>query len=183
MTSAPDTVAMRVGRRIRALRMERGWSTSQLAAAVGVTRAAVNHWETGRRWPKAPTLLKIAGELGADLYMLLSTYNRPTPDGDVLSGVPWRTGRHWVRTIVTLTDPGYPDGRLIGVMDSAADARLAVAAVAAFDPCAGTGWVCLTHQVHPFEVCRGGRGGAPCPRCTEPGGRPVVPAPPAAEWW
>jgi transcriptional regulator with XRE-family HTH domain len=181
--TAPDTVAVQVGRRIRALRMERGWSTSQLAAAVGVTRAAVNHWEVGRRWPKVPTLLDVADELGVDLYMLLSTRNRPDPDGDILSGMPWRTGRHWLRTIVTTTDPGYPLGRLIGVMGSAADAALAVAAVNAFDPCGGTGWVRLAHQVHAFEMCRGGRGGVPCPRCTKAGKSSAVPALPPGEWW
>jgi DNA-binding XRE family transcriptional regulator len=169
--ATPNTFAVQIGRRIRAARTDRGWSVPELATAVGVTRTAVNHWEVGRRLPMLPTFVVVADRLGVDLGVLLP----PRIQGGSNSVGPWRTGGHWRRTIVDTTDLDHPDGKLIGVMDSVADADLVVAAVAVFDPCAGTGWVCLSHQLHPFNACRDGCGGAPCPRCTEPGTTPALP--------
>jgi len=169
-----DTLAVQVGHRIRAARTDRGWSARDLAAAVGMSRTAVNHWELGRRIPLLPMLITIADELGVDVDVLLPIRARSTAGPNTPTG-PWRTGGHWRRTLVDTTDPGHPDGRLIGVMDTVADADRVVAAVAVFDPCAGTGWVCLSHRLHPFNACHDGRGGMPCPRCTEPGTTPGLP--------
>jgi putative transcriptional regulator len=45
---------------IPALRAERGWNQSQLAAELGVSRQTVNAIETGRYYPSLPLAFAIA---------------------------------------------------------------------------------------------------------------------------
>lgn len=46
--------------RLRVLRAERGWSQSDLAARLGVSRQSVNAIETGRYDPSLPLAFRIA---------------------------------------------------------------------------------------------------------------------------
>lgn len=46
--------------RLRALRLSRSISQSELAAAVGVSSRAVKYWEHGQRTPNAASLLALA---------------------------------------------------------------------------------------------------------------------------
>ena len=46
--------------RVRELRLERGWSQSELAARLSVSRQSVNAVENGRYIPSLPLGLKIA---------------------------------------------------------------------------------------------------------------------------
>ncbi|MBQ4159949.1 MAG: helix-turn-helix transcriptional regulator [Clostridia bacterium] len=61
--------------RLRALRTERGISQNALAQAVGVTRAAVNAWETGRGYPNAYCLVQLSRYLNTTSDYLLGLTN------------------------------------------------------------------------------------------------------------
>lgn len=53
-----------LARRIRRARLARGMSQQQLANAVGVSRNAVQTWESGRTWPQNMVRLEqVLGEL------------------------------------------------------------------------------------------------------------------------
>jgi transcriptional regulator with XRE-family HTH domain len=60
-----------VGARIRALRTERGWSLSALAAEAGIGKGSLSELETGRRNPTLDTLYALAGPLGVPLASLV----------------------------------------------------------------------------------------------------------------
>lgn len=55
------------------IRSEKGLSQQKLADLLFVDRSTVASWETGRRVPDALTLKKVAGVLGVDISVLLST--------------------------------------------------------------------------------------------------------------
>ena len=79
--------AMTTGDRIAALRRERGWSQSQLAAALTavsgrvVAREEVSRWEHRRRTPTPYWLSLIAGALGVPPAGLRPLGRREPPDG------------------------------------------------------------------------------------------------------
>src|SRR5687767_15937811 len=60
-------LAYELGRTVRALREQRGWSQAQLAAAAGMTQSAVARFEAGGTVPTLPVLGRIARALDADL--------------------------------------------------------------------------------------------------------------------
>lgn len=60
-----------IGREVKRLREERGWSQAQLAVYAGSSQPTVNQVESGKRNPSTRTLQKLAGALGvetADLF-------------------------------------------------------------------------------------------------------------------
>lgn len=56
----------RAGKRLRAIREEAGLNQIQLAAASGLTHEAISRLETGRCWPYAETVRKLARALGVE---------------------------------------------------------------------------------------------------------------------
>jgi transcriptional regulator with XRE-family HTH domain len=70
---AADTGALDIGRRIRALREERGISLSALARGAGVGKATLSGLENGTRNPTLETLWAITAELGVPLAMAVGT--------------------------------------------------------------------------------------------------------------
>jgi ribosome-binding protein aMBF1 (putative translation factor) len=60
-------LAFELGRAVRAMREERGWSQSQLAKAAGMTQSAVARFEAGGTIPSLPVLDRLAQALDADL--------------------------------------------------------------------------------------------------------------------
>ena len=54
----------RAGKRLRAIREAAGLNQIQLAAASGLTHEAISRLETGKCWPYAETVRKLAGALG-----------------------------------------------------------------------------------------------------------------------
>jgi transcriptional regulator with XRE-family HTH domain len=52
-----------LGRRIAALRADRGWSQEQLAARVAISRVALSHIEAGMNTPSERTIVLLAGLL------------------------------------------------------------------------------------------------------------------------
>lgn len=51
---------MKYGNRIAELREQKGWTQEQLATSIGITRAALSHYEKNRREPDFETLTQLA---------------------------------------------------------------------------------------------------------------------------
>lgn len=64
---------------IRARRRILGLTMKQLANIVGVTEAAISHYETGRREPDNDMLLRIANALGVTVDYLIGRENQLSP--------------------------------------------------------------------------------------------------------
>ncbi|MGU3473436.1 helix-turn-helix domain-containing protein [Paenibacillus sp. D51F] len=60
---------MDIGTRIARLREERGWTQEQTSVTLGISRAALSHYEKNRREPDTDTLAKFA-----DLYRVSIDY-------------------------------------------------------------------------------------------------------------
>ena len=60
-------LAYELGRSVRALREQRGWSQTQLAAAAKMTQSAVARFEAGGTVPSLPVLERLAQALDAEL--------------------------------------------------------------------------------------------------------------------
>lgn len=60
---------MDIGSRIAKLREDRGWTQEQTAGKLGISRAALSHYEKNRREPDTDTLTKFA-----DLYQVTIDY-------------------------------------------------------------------------------------------------------------
>jgi ribosome-binding protein aMBF1 (putative translation factor) len=60
-------LAFELGRTVRSLREERGWSQTQLAAAASMTQSAVARFEAGGTIPSLPVLDRLAHALDAEL--------------------------------------------------------------------------------------------------------------------
>jgi excisionase family DNA binding protein len=62
----------RAGKRLRAIREAAGLNQIQLAAASGLTHEAISRLETGKCWPYAETVRKLAGALGVEPEQFIS---------------------------------------------------------------------------------------------------------------
>src|SRR2546421_11743216 len=60
-------LAYQLGRAIRELREQRGWSQARLAAAASMTQSAVARFEAGGTIPSLPVLDRLAHALDAEL--------------------------------------------------------------------------------------------------------------------
>lgn len=65
--------------RIRAIRRERGMTMKQLGSIVGVSEAAISHYETGRREPDPNMLGLLANALGVTVDYLMGRDDVPAP--------------------------------------------------------------------------------------------------------
>ena len=61
-----------IGKKIKALRKTRGLTQIQLAEALGVERASISNYETGRRMPELSLIKPLCDELGITINDLLS---------------------------------------------------------------------------------------------------------------
>ncbi|WP_276353963.1 helix-turn-helix domain-containing protein [Cohnella caldifontis] len=76
---------MNIGNRIAFLRDQRGWTQEQLAASLGISRAALSHYEKNRREPDSVTLTKVADLFKVTLDYLVGRTENPhmNMDADV----------------------------------------------------------------------------------------------------
>jgi transcriptional regulator with XRE-family HTH domain len=65
-----------IGARLRAERVERGWSLAELAERSGVSRAMINKVERGQSSPTAALLGRLSGAFGLTLSTLLARAER-----------------------------------------------------------------------------------------------------------
>lgn len=79
-----------VGERVRAARLQRGWSQEQLAEALGVTPETVSRYETGSLPLSLSGLHRVADVLGVEAVALFGTSSRKSrePEQEMLSR--WR---------------------------------------------------------------------------------------------
>jgi len=68
---AATRLAYELGRAVRAMREQRGWTQAQLAAASGLTQPAVARFEAGGTVPTIPVLERLASALEAELVVRL----------------------------------------------------------------------------------------------------------------
>jgi ribosome-binding protein aMBF1 (putative translation factor) len=69
---AAARLAYELGKTVREMREQRGWTQGQLAAAAGMTQSAVARFEAGRTVPTIPVLDRVAQALGAKLVVKLA---------------------------------------------------------------------------------------------------------------
>ncbi|MBO2943809.1 helix-turn-helix transcriptional regulator [Paenibacillus sp. F411] len=62
---------MNYGERIAALREQRGWTQEELATSIGITRAALSHYEKNRRKPDFETLTGLADRFNVSIDYLI----------------------------------------------------------------------------------------------------------------
>jgi len=76
---------MKYGHRIAELRDQRGLTQEELSISLGISRAALSHYEKNRREPDFETLTKMADLFGVSLDYLIGRTNNPetTLDQDV----------------------------------------------------------------------------------------------------
>lgn len=60
---------MKYGHRIAELREQKGWTQEELSASIGISRAALSHYEKNRRKPDYETLDRLA-----DLFQVSIDY-------------------------------------------------------------------------------------------------------------
>ena len=72
--------------RISVIRRAAGWSQTQLAAQVGVSRGAVAQWEAGRTEPTATNLREIAVKASVDYDWLATGRGHPPSPSGTTSG-------------------------------------------------------------------------------------------------
>ncbi|MDP9481444.1 MAG: helix-turn-helix domain-containing protein [Actinomycetota bacterium] len=68
-----------VGREVRRLREERGWSQAKLAAGADMAVSGISQIETGVRSPSAATLTKLARAFGVEVADLFPKAQAPLP--------------------------------------------------------------------------------------------------------
>lgn len=74
-----------IGRRIAALRVERGWSQEWLASQVGMTQSVLSRIEAGKREARAIELERLARALGVGPDDLLAGAG----EASVSAALPW----------------------------------------------------------------------------------------------
>ena len=68
---------MSIGSRIAHLREQRGWTQEQLSSLLGISRAALSHYEKSRREPDTETLSKVADIFGVTIDYLVGRTQQP----------------------------------------------------------------------------------------------------------
>jgi transcriptional regulator with XRE-family HTH domain len=67
----PNRTLRALANRIRELRDQKGISQEELAHRAGLSRTGMGFLETGKRWPRLDTLMKVAGGLNVTVDELL----------------------------------------------------------------------------------------------------------------
>jgi len=71
---------MKQGNRITELRDSKGWTQEQLSGMLGISRAALSHYEKNRRKPDFDTLTRLADLFAVSIdYLIGRTENKNTP--------------------------------------------------------------------------------------------------------
>ena len=65
-------IATEIADRIRRLRLERGWTQSELAERVGCSQRAIVYYERSAKYPPAPVLAAMAGAFGLTLDAMVA---------------------------------------------------------------------------------------------------------------
>lgn len=71
-----------LGPSLRSMRLSRGWSQEQMGLELGVSKATISKWESGRSQPDWPTLIRLRSLFGSRF----SLDQLATPDGGIAEG-------------------------------------------------------------------------------------------------
>jgi transcriptional regulator with XRE-family HTH domain len=119
--------ASSLGRRIAALRTERGWTQQQLADRLGISRVAVSHLETDVNIPGERTVALLAGLFRLEPHDLVAATSYPPAKADRLPLVVARWTEVEHRLALLARDLWWLDGGAGGAMVDAAATDSAVA--------------------------------------------------------
>lgn len=67
---------MKYGNRIAELREQKGWTQEELATTIGISRAALSHYEKNRRKPDFETLTQLADLFQVSIDYLIGRTNQ-----------------------------------------------------------------------------------------------------------
>ena len=73
----PNRTLRALANRIKELRDRKGISQEELAHRAGLSRTGMGFLETGKRWPRLDTLMKVADGLNITLDELLKGLDKP----------------------------------------------------------------------------------------------------------
>jgi len=73
----PNRTLRALASRIKELRDQKGISQEELAHRAGLSRTGMGFLETGKRWPRLDTLMKVADGLNITLDELLKGLHKP----------------------------------------------------------------------------------------------------------
>lgn len=74
----PNRTLRALANRIRELRDHKGISQEELAHRAGLSRTGMGFLETGKRWPRLDTLMKVADGLNVTVDVLLRGLHKPS---------------------------------------------------------------------------------------------------------
>jgi transcriptional regulator with XRE-family HTH domain len=74
----PNRTLRALANRIKELRDRKGISQEELAHRAGLSRTGMGFLETGKRWPRLDTLMKVADGLNIPLDELLKGLQKPS---------------------------------------------------------------------------------------------------------
>ena len=74
----PNRTLRALANRIKELRDQKGMSQEELAHRAGLSRTGMGFLETGKRWPRLDTLMKVADGLNVTVDELLRGIHKPS---------------------------------------------------------------------------------------------------------
>ena len=74
----PNRTLRALANRIKELRNQKGISQEELAHRAGLSRTGMGFLETGKRWPRLDTLMKVADGLNVTVDELLKGVHKAT---------------------------------------------------------------------------------------------------------
>jgi len=74
----PNRTLRALANRIKELREQKGISQEELAHRAGLSRTGMGFLETGKRWPRLDTLMKVAQGLNVTVDELLKGLHKPS---------------------------------------------------------------------------------------------------------
>ncbi|HLK01177.1 MAG TPA: XRE family transcriptional regulator [Streptosporangiaceae bacterium] len=109
MGDQPDAgeLAAAIGRTVRGLRAERGWSLDQLAARADVSKGVLVALEQGRSNPNLATLARISDAFAVPVTQLVEIGGEPAVRISEATRVLWHGPAGGNGTIVGATDPPW----------------------------------------------------------------------------
>jgi transcriptional regulator with XRE-family HTH domain len=121
MDDRPSSIDIAIGAAIRAARFSRGLTQGDLAARIGVTRAAIASYETGRRKILAETLLRIAHLCGQPLSFFVPDANTVATRPAAATVSPQQSAIHAVMQALELCPDAIP--RVLETLEAALEGR------------------------------------------------------------
>jgi transcriptional regulator with XRE-family HTH domain len=73
-----DRTLYALAKRIKELRLDKGISQEELAHRSGLSRTGMGFLETGKRWPRLDTMMKVAEGLNISVDELLKDLHKPS---------------------------------------------------------------------------------------------------------